>query len=90
MAGLGTAGVPALGQPGCYDFTGYLSLLQNIGSVLFVSVFLCGSSFWFFPFTSLLLIPTGKKKVAAMVVVGLPSLGHRRRDLAAQAPELLA
>lgn len=53
MAMLGTAWVPALGQPGCYDFTGYLSLLQNIGSVLFVSVFLCGSSsFWFFPFTS--------------------------------------
>lgn len=33
---------------------------------------------------------TGKEKTAAMVVVGFPSKGCRRRVLAAQAPELLA
>lgn len=52
LARLRTAWVSALGQPGCYDFSGYLSLLQHLGGVLVVSVFLCGSSpFWFFPFT---------------------------------------
>lgn len=86
---LGTAWVPALGQPRCYDFTPPLPApaLWNCAGCFYVS--LCLFFILVLSLHTRLLIPTGKEKVAAMVVVGLPFLVNRRA-FAAQAPELLA
>lgn len=91
LARLGTVPLSALGQAGCHDHARHLFLLQHFGGVQAVS----GFSLWLFFILVFLLhtllpSPAGKEKTAAMVTVGFPSKGHRRRALAARALELLA